>query len=88
MAIATVTSKGQVTIPKQVREDLNLTAGSQVMFVRLPDGQYRLSPRTGSVDDWIGILHDASTAPLSIEEIDDAISRGAADSGSRGSGIE
>jgi len=35
---ATVTSKGQVTIPKPVREDLHLRSGSKVMFVSSPEG--------------------------------------------------
>ena len=35
----TVTAKGQVTIPKAVRELLGITPGSSVDFVRAPDGK-------------------------------------------------
>jgi AbrB family looped-hinge helix DNA binding protein len=35
----TVTAKGQVTIPKAVRELLGITPGSSVDFVRAPDGR-------------------------------------------------
>jgi len=40
-----VTSKGQVTIPQQVREELGITAASEVDFERQPDGSYRLVKR-------------------------------------------
>ncbi len=41
----TVTSKGQVTIPKAVRELLGLHAGSKVIFRRMPDGRVELVPQ-------------------------------------------
>ena len=37
--ITTVTAKGQVTIPKAVRELLGISPGSSVDFVRAPDGR-------------------------------------------------
>lgn len=44
MPTATVTSKGQVTIPASVREGLGLHAGDRVDFVRLDDGSFKLRP--------------------------------------------
>jgi hypothetical protein len=64
-----------------VRDDLNLTAGSKVLFVKLPSGHYRIVPRTGSVEDFIGLLHDPTRKPMTIEEINDAIAEGGAASG-------
>ena len=84
MSIATMTSKGQITVPKDVRDDLRLTAGSRVMFVRLRNGQYRIVPRTGSVEDFIGMLYDPDAAPMTTEEINAAIAEGGAASGLRG----
>jgi len=86
MSTATVTSKGQITVPKEVRDDLGLVAGSKVMFVKLRGSQYRLIARTGSVDDFIGVLHDPTDRALSIAEINDAIAEGGAASGLRGFG--
>lgn len=86
MATATMTSKGQITVPKEVRDDLGLVAGSKLMFVKLRGSQYRLIARTGSVDDFIGILHDPTDQALSIAEINDAIAEGGAASGLRGFG--
>lgn len=84
MSTATMTSKGQITVPKDVREDLNLKAGSKVMFVKLHNGQYRIVPRTGSVEDFLGILYDPTRPAMTIEEINDAIADGGAESGLRG----
>lgn len=84
MATATMTSKGQITVPKEVRDDLNLVAGSKVMFVKLSGGQYRLIARTGRVDDFIGMLHDPHAPALTIAEINEAIAEGGAASGMRG----
>ena len=38
MEIAKVTSKGQVTIPKEIREKLNLKKGDKVLFIEKEDG--------------------------------------------------
>lgn len=84
MATATMTSKGQITVPKEVRDDLKLTAGSKVMFVKLTHGQYRIVPRTGSVEDFLGMLYDPAEPAMTIGEINDAIAEGGAASGMRG----
>lgn len=84
MPSATMTSKGQVTMPKEIRDDLRLVPGSRVMFVRLPDGSYALVPRTGTVEDFLGILYDPKRPSMSIEQINEAIAEGGAESGMRG----
>ena len=45
MSTATVTSKGQITLPKEVRESLALDAGDKVDFVRDAEGGFRVLPR-------------------------------------------
>jgi antitoxin PrlF len=68
MAVATVTSKGQVTIPKEVRDELGLEAGTKLWFVRTPQG-YVLKPASNSVMRLSGSLkYDGP--PLSDAEID------------------
>lgn len=84
MTSATMTSKGQITVPKEVRDDLHLVAGSMVMFVKLGEGHYRLVARTGKIDDLAGMLHRPRERPLSIEEINEGIADAAAESGLRG----
>lgn len=84
MPTATMTSKGQITLPKEIRDDLNLVAGSKVMFVKMPNGQYNLVPRTGKISDIFGMLHYSGMPTMTIDEMNDAVAEGAAESGMRG----
>lgn len=84
MSTATMTSKGQITVPRRVREDLRLEPGSKILFVKLPNGQYRIVPRTGRIEDLFGILSDPDRTPLTIEEMNEAIAEAGAESGLRG----
>jgi AbrB family looped-hinge helix DNA binding protein len=76
MTVATMTSKGQITIPKEIRDELGLEPGTKVSFVRLGPGEVRLRVKRGSLKDLAGILkYDGP--PISIEEMDEAIAEGA-----------
>ncbi|HTJ56224.1 MAG TPA: AbrB/MazE/SpoVT family DNA-binding domain-containing protein [Devosiaceae bacterium] len=73
MHIAKITSKGQITIPKDVRDALHLEKGSSV-FILLQDGQATLRPRTGRAVDLAGILGKPPAGTgLKVEDMDDAI---------------
>ena len=74
MAEATITSKGQVTIPSEVRRELGLRQGDRLDFVVMGDGTIRIRPKTRRLTDLIGILSTDRTATL--EEIDSAIGAG------------
>ncbi|MEO6473443.1 MAG: AbrB/MazE/SpoVT family DNA-binding domain-containing protein [Aeromicrobium sp.] len=78
MATSTVTSKGQITIPIEVRRALKLEPGSRVEFVALPDGSYELMPATRSIKELKGIVK-YSGPPVSIEDMNEAIASAAAD---------
>lgn len=71
--VAKVTSKGQITIPKDVRDALHLEKGSSV-FLLLGAGEVTLRPRTGRAVDLAGFLgRPPAGAGLKVEEMDDAI---------------
>ena len=55
MTISTITSKGQTTIPKEIRELLGLEAQTQVAY-EAKDGYVILRPVNSSLDDFAGIL--------------------------------
>ncbi|HMK54006.1 MAG TPA: AbrB/MazE/SpoVT family DNA-binding domain-containing protein [Methanobacteriaceae archaeon] len=52
--MVSVTSKFQVTIPREVREDLNIQAGDRVVFVKDPSGLWVLKPLQDLMDVMIG----------------------------------
>ncbi|MEM7728310.1 MAG: AbrB/MazE/SpoVT family DNA-binding domain-containing protein [Pseudomonadota bacterium] len=75
MATATLTSKGQLTLPKSVRSSLGLSTGDRVTFVRLEDGSFALVAATRSVRSLKGIVPVPAT-PVSLDDMDRAIAQG------------
>lgn len=73
MSIATITSKGQTTIPKEIRELLNLRPGDRISFIIEADGKVYIQPLNVNVEDLSGILHKPGRTPVSIEEMNAAI---------------
>lgn len=74
---ATLTSKGQITIPKEVRNALHLRSGDRLDFVVQADGSVRVLPITGSVKRLKGMLPKPARS-LTVEDMDAAIAKGAA----------
>jgi AbrB family looped-hinge helix DNA binding protein len=72
MPRSTITSKGQTTIPKVVRDRLRLKAGDRIEFVLKDDGTAVVVPITFRVADLVGILPKPAR-PLSIEQIRETI---------------
>jgi antitoxin PrlF len=72
---ATLSSKNQVTIPKQVREYLNLKAGDRFKFFLQPDGRVVILPKV-RISKLKGSVPRLDRA-ISLEEMDEAIAAGA-----------
>ena len=70
---ATVTSKGQITIPKSVRLSLHLHAGDRVAFVVRGQKDAILTPITKSVDEVFGRLHKETGPVCSVDQMNQAI---------------
>lgn len=65
MPMATMTTKGQLTIPKVVREALMLATGDQVEFTLTADGAAILRPRHPAIGALFGAVHyDGATIPV------------------------
>ena len=75
MAFATITSKGQVTIPKAVRNSLNLKVGDKLEFILNEEGGLLVRPVSKRIDDVFGKLHRKGMRPVSVEEMDEAVRR-------------
>lgn len=72
MSAATVTSKGQITIPAAVRASLGLEAGSRVEFVETEKGKFAIVAATNSVQALKGMLRKPA-APVSVDQMNAAI---------------
>jgi len=78
MTTATITSKGQITIPAEVRQALQVDAGDRVEFVEIEPGRYEFFAATRSVTALKGMFGKA-VKTVSIEDMNHAIAaRGAA----------
>jgi AbrB family looped-hinge helix DNA binding protein len=75
MVTATITSKGQVTIPKEVRDSLHLHTGDRVAFLLQEAGCAVLKPVTRSVDQVFGTLHTPGGPARRVEDMDRAVAR-------------
>ncbi len=73
MPTATVTSKGQVTIPKPVRDRLGVTRGDRIEFIFDLDGSVRLRPLTHSVTELAGFLHRPGRESVTTEEMGESL---------------
>lgn len=71
MVTAQVTSKGQITIPVDVRKSLGLRPGSRVTFIPTPGG-YEIRTQKASIRDLEGVVPPLEE-PVTLEEMDEAI---------------
>ena len=77
--LATLTSKGQITLPKEIRDALKLDSGAKLDFSLQPDGSVNVRPLKNSVASLFGILKRPGGKAFSIEEQKDAVGRALAE---------
>jgi antitoxin PrlF len=77
MPYATVTSKGQITIPVEVRNELNLKPGDKIMFAKAGERRFIMMAKNRSIKDLKGMFGKFHRT-VSTEEMNEAIARGAA----------
>lgn len=81
--VAKLTAKGQITLPKEVRDRHGLKAGDQVEFIE-QNGMTWMKPRNVRAIDLAGVLGPPPKGPKTLEEIEEGIAQAAAESGTRG----
>ena len=77
MSTAVLTSKGQVTIPAEVRRRMGIDTGDRIEFVEVEGGGFVIKPAVDDVRSLKGLLKKPDK-PISVEEMDAAIRRRAA----------
>ena len=73
MALATLTTKGQVTIPKAIRDSLRLNTGDKIEIIVTGKRQATLRPVSKKVDEIFCKLQRPGIKAVSIEAMEDAI---------------
>ena len=74
MSTAMITTKGQVTIPKNVRDTMHVKMGDRIEFVQVSEDRYEIIAVTKDVEQLKGIVKSKNTQAVSIDEMNAAIS--------------
>ena len=73
MPYATMTSKGQITIPHSIRNRFHLRAGNRLEFRITREGDVRIAPVSLAVEDVAGMLKRPGQKALTVEEMNRAL---------------
>ena len=79
MTTATLTSRGQITIPVSVRNDLKVAAGDRVEFIQIAPGRYEFVAVTHSISELKGMFGKPAKT-VSVEDMNKAIAQRGASS--------
>lgn len=71
--LATLTSKGQITLPKEIRDQLGLVVGSKLDFSIEADGSLRARPQRRGAADLFGLLCNPARVASTIEQMNEAV---------------
>jgi len=87
MTMATLTSKGQITIPAKVRAALGVGAGDRIDFIEDGAGKFAIVPASKTVTD-LKHLVGKNARPVSIAQMNAVIGRQGADSALQKSNLQ
>ena len=68
-ANATLTSKGQTTIPKEIRDELGIKPGDRMTFTLMPDSTVVMRVKNKKLSDLAGMLHKKGRKPVPVEQL-------------------
>jgi AbrB family looped-hinge helix DNA binding protein len=66
---ATLTSKGQTTIPKEIRDSLGMKPGDRMTFTLMPDGTVIMRVKSKRVMKLAGALYKKGRKPVPVKEM-------------------
>ncbi len=74
MITGTISSKGQITIPKKIREMLKVGSYDKIVFIPLEEGKVLITSKQNPAALLFGMLkHRSSARPVSLEKMDSVI---------------
>jgi AbrB family looped-hinge helix DNA binding protein len=66
---ATLTSKGQTTIPKEIRDSLHMKAGDRLTFTLMPDATVVMRVKSKSITELAGALYKKGRKTVPVEQL-------------------
>ena len=66
---ATLTSKGQTTIPKEIRDSLGMKPGDRMTFTLMPDATVVMRVKSRSVNELAGMLKKKGRKSVPVEQL-------------------
>ncbi len=69
MSLATITSKGQTTIPKEIRDSLGLQPKDQIQFTVVADETVIMRVKKRAIRELFGALYDPKRSTIPLEEM-------------------
>jgi antitoxin PrlF len=76
MITGTISSKGQITIPKKIRELLNVGTSDKIVFVPLEEGKVMITSKQNPAAPLFGMLkHRRPARPVSLKKMESAIQK-------------
>jgi antitoxin PrlF len=66
---ATLTSKGQTTIPKEIRDSLGMKPGDRISFTLMPDRTVVMRVKSKSIMNLAGVLHKKGRKRVPVEQM-------------------
>lgn len=66
---ATLTCKGQTTIPKEIRDSLHMKAGDRMTFILMPDATVLLRVKSKSLTQLAGALHKKGRKRIPVKQL-------------------
>jgi bifunctional DNA-binding transcriptional regulator/antitoxin component of YhaV-PrlF toxin-antitoxin module len=86
MAIVSTTSRGQVTLRKEILRHVGIRPGEKLEIELLPGGEFRgrAVRKKGKIEDVFGMLAGKTNIKLTIDEINEAIAEAGAEAGMAG----
>ncbi len=70
--ILTLSPKGQITLPKELRDEIGIRAGDEVV-ITVAGGQIIMTPKSIDFNDLAGFLGDPPNGPATLEQIDTTV---------------
>lgn len=81
--LATVTDKGQVTVPKEIRDQLGIEPGAKLDFQIEPDGSLRVRALKRGAAGLLGLLHSPKRTAPTVEQMNESVARHVAEDDAR-----